>query len=115
MGDKMRHRESVVKSSVRWSPRITRMTAFPRTASSLQILRDGRELFHRRFQIGGDVGGDDFRRGQVGALFQRVIFQPEDVEVHLVTLRQLVVGEGLEPLRLDAVVPRRSTLWMSER
>ncbi len=71
----------------------------------LQILRDGRELLHCRFQISRDVGGDDFGGGQVGGFFQSFVLQPEDVQVHLVALGQLVVGEGLEALALFAAVP----------
>ena len=47
--------------------------------------------------------GDDFGRGQVGAFLQGIVFEPEDIEVHLVVLDQLFVGEGLEPLALVAV------------
>ena len=57
-----------------------------------QIFRDRRELFQRRFEVGGDVGGYDFGCGKVGGFFECVVLQPENVEVHLVTLRQFLVG-----------------------
>jgi hypothetical protein len=58
-----------------------------------QILGNRRKLLQRRFQIGCDVGGDNFGRGQVGAFFQGVVFQPEDVEVYLVALGQILISE----------------------
>ena len=42
--------------------------------------------------------------GKIRAFFQRVVFQPEDVEVHLVAFRQLFVGEGFETIALLPVV-----------
>ena len=61
-------------------------------------------MLQRGFQVVRDVLRDDFRRGQIGGFFQRVVFQPEDVEVHLVALGQFFVGEGLEALALLALV-----------
>ena len=66
-------------------------------AGLLQIFCDGRELFQRGFQVRSDVGGDDFWSGQVGGVFQRLVFQPEDVEVHLVTFLELIVIIGSPP------------------
>jgi len=71
----------------------------------LQVLRNGRKLLECGLQIGGDVGSDDFRRRQVRGLLERVVFQPEDVQVHLVALGQLFVGEGLEALALLPITP----------
>ena len=61
----------------------------------LQILCDGGELFQGGFEVVGDFLGDDFRGGQIGGFFQRIVFQPENVQVHLVALQQVVVGEAL--------------------
>jgi hypothetical protein len=47
----------------------------------LEIIRNLRKLFQRSFQVLGDLGGDDVRFGQVGGIFQAVVFQPKDVEV----------------------------------
>ncbi len=46
-------------------------------------------------EVFDDVGGDDFGGGQIGGFFEGFVFQPEDVEVDLVALDQLFVGEGL--------------------
>src|SRR5207247_8709889 len=75
-------------------------------ASFLQILRNCGELFERGFQVIGDFLRDDFGRRQVGAFFQCFVFQPKNVQVHLVALDQIVVTEALESLGLDALVPR---------
>lgn len=70
----------------------------------IQILGNRRKLLQRRCQIGRDVGGNDFGRGQVGGFLEGVVFQPEYVEVYLVSLGQLVVGEGFEAPALFSVV-----------
>ena len=75
-------------------------------ASFLQILRNCGELFERGFQVIGDFLGDYFGCGQISGFFARVVFQPENVEVHLVAFDQIVVTEALESLGLDALVPR---------
>ena len=69
----------------------------------LQVLRDGGELLQRRFQVVRDLLGNQLRRRQIGGLFEGVILQPEDVEVYLVALGQLVVGKGSEAFALLAV------------
>ena len=33
-----------------------------------------------------DLGGDDIGIGKVGAVFERFVFQPEDIEVEFVAL-----------------------------
>ena len=66
----------------------------------LQILGYRRELLQRRLQIIGDFLGNDLRGRQVGGFFQGIVFQPEDVEVHLVALLKfLVVVRTPSPLR----------------
>jgi len=47
----------------------------------LQISGDRCELRESGFQIFDDFGGDDVRIWEIGAVFERFIFQPEDVEV----------------------------------
>ena len=55
-----------------------------RTRVLLQVFGDGGELFEGSFEVGGDVGGDDFGGGEVGGFFEGVVLQPEDVQVQLV-------------------------------
>ena len=55
------------------------------------------------FEVGSYIGGNDLGRGQIGALFQRIVFQPEDIQVNFVALRQFLVGEGLEAFAFLAV------------
>jgi hypothetical protein len=40
----------------------------------------------RGFQVFDDLGGDDAGIGEVGAVFEAFVFQPENVEVELVAL-----------------------------
>lgn len=49
-------------------------------------------------------GRNDVRIGEIGRVFQAFIFQPEDVQVYLVSLEQVLVGKGLEALCLFAFV-----------
>jgi len=70
----------------------------------LQVFGDGGELFEGGFEVGGDFLGDDFGGGEVGGFFEGVVLEPEDVEVDLVALEEVVVGEGLKrSLSLRAV------------
>ena len=75
-------------------------------AVGLQILRDRRKLFQRSFEVGGDVGGDDLGRGEVGGFLQGFVLQPEDVEVELVAFGEFFVGEGLESVDSVAMIVR---------
>ncbi len=59
-----------------------------------QVLAIAANCSRRGFEVGGDVGGDHFGGGEVGAFFEGFVFEPEDVEVDLVALDQLFVGEG---------------------
>ncbi len=70
----------------------------------LQVLGDCGELFQGGFEVGGDFAGDDFRGGEVGGFFEGVVFEPEDVQIDFVPLRQFFVREGLESLGLFAFV-----------
>ena len=40
-------------------------------------------MFQGGFEVVGDFLGNHVWRGEVGAFFKRVVFQPEDVEVRL--------------------------------
>jgi hypothetical protein len=77
----------------------------------LQILRDRRELFQRGFQVGGDLGGDHVGRRQVGGFLQRLVLQPEDVEVELVAPGQFFLVEAYEALAPR--LPSSSRVWRS--
>lgn len=72
--------------------------------SYLQVVRDGGELFEGGLEIFHDVAGDDAGRGEIGGFFEGVVLEPEDVEVHLVALNEVVVDEGLESFGLGALV-----------
>ena len=61
------------------------------------------------FEVVHDFQGDDSGGGEVRRFLQGVVFEPEDVEVRIVALGQLVVGEGFEPLALLAVVAAQSS------
>jgi len=69
-----------------------------------EIFGDGCELFQGCFQIGGDIGSDDLGGGEIGGVFEGFVLEPENIEVRLVPLGQLLIGEGLEALALLAVV-----------
>jgi hypothetical protein len=73
-------------------------------ASLPKVHCDLRELVQRRLQIFRDLGGDHVGIGEIGRILQTFIFQPEDVQAHLVALQQILVREGLEALGLFALV-----------
>ena len=50
------------------------------------ILRYRCELLQRGLQVLHDFAGNHFRRGKVRAVFERFVFEPEDVEIYLVAL-----------------------------
>lgn len=45
--------------------------------------------------------------GEIGAVFQNLILEPEDIQVHFVTRDQLVAGEAFELLGFFSVVAVR--------
>src|SRR5450759_3467902 len=49
-------------------------------AFGLEVVRDLAELLQRCFQIIDDFAGDDVRGGEVGAVFKRFVFEPEDIQ-----------------------------------
>ena len=51
-----------------------------------QIVSDFRELGESGLEVFDDLGSDDVRVGKVGAVFERLVFQPEAVEVEFVAL-----------------------------
>ena len=69
-----------------------------------QVLCDQGELVQRGLQILDDLGGDHVGGGEIGGVFQAVVFEPEDVQAGFVALDQVVVGEGVEALGLLALV-----------
>jgi len=54
--------------------------------SSLQVVSDGSELLKRTLQVLYDFLRDNIRWWKVRAVFQAFVFEPEDVEVELITL-----------------------------
>ena len=62
-----------------------------RATSEFQLGERGLEVFY-------NLGGDHVGIGKVRAVFERFVFEPEDVEVELVTLQQFFVGEAFEAL-----------------
>lgn len=77
----------------------------------LQVSRNGLELFEGRLEIVGDFLGQDFGVGEVFAVFQAFVLEPEDVQVRLVALDQVLVVEGA-PAAIGFLlrVPRRPPL-----
>jgi hypothetical protein len=61
------------------------------------------KLGQGRGQVLNDLAGDDLGRRQVVGVLQRLVTEPGDVEVGLVSRHQLVVGEVLDSLGLDAL------------
>jgi hypothetical protein len=66
--------------------------------------RHAPELRQRRLQVLDDLGGDDVRGREVGAILQAFVLQPEDVEIEAVAPGELVVAEALEAAGLLALV-----------
>ena len=73
-------------------------------SSLAQILLDGGELLQRRFKVLDDLSRDDVGVWQVCGLLKRLILEPEDVEIRLVALDQLVMPEGVKALGLLALM-----------
>jgi hypothetical protein len=83
----------------------------------MQSTRNLSELSDRVFQILDNLGRKQVRLWQVVAILQRLVLQPENIQVRLVTFHQLVVVErppaavgadaalplGLRPGRLPLV------------
>ena len=47
----------------------------------LEVSEDALDLLQRTAQVIGDLGCEYMRLRQLGRVFQRLVFQPEDVEV----------------------------------
>src|SRR5262249_49421022 len=61
--------------------------------SSLQSLRNRAEQLQGRLQVLGDLFGQDIGFREAVRVLQTLVLEPEQIEVELVPLRQLVVGE----------------------
>jgi hypothetical protein len=68
------------------------------------VLGDRRKLLQGCGQVSGDVRGNRLGVGQIGGFFQRVVLEPEEVEVEFVAFGELFVGEGFEAFTLFAAV-----------
>ena len=62
----------------------------------LQVAGDEGELVKCGLQVLGDFGSDHVGGGQVRRVLQALVFQPEDVQVHLVALEKLLVRKTFE-------------------
>ena len=62
-----------------------------------QILLYRRELLKSSLQIFNDLGCYDRRVRQVGRVLQRIILEPEYVQVRFITLHELIVAKSFEP------------------
>ena len=58
--------------------------------STFQFGGDLGELFESGFQVLGDLKRDHVRIGQVGGVFQALVFEPEDIEARLVALDEFL-------------------------
>ena len=70
----------------------------------LQVLGYGVELLQSGLQVLDDLLGDHGRGGEVGGVFEGFVLEPEDVQVDLVPLDQVLVRKRLEPLGLLSLV-----------
>ena len=87
------------------SPRTCAVAAFasaavaaPHGAAGPKLSRHRAELFKGRLKVFHDLCGDLMRRRQVVAIPKALILQPKDVEVVLVSLDEVLVGEPPEVL-----------------
>ena len=76
---------------------------FQSRRSFLQIIGDCGKLLQSGFKVVHNFLRNDFWRGEVGAVFQRVVFEPEDVEVLLSRLIIAAADESTSPNN----IPRR--------
>ncbi len=51
-----------------------------------QIIRDFGELLKRGFQVFDNFLSDDVGIGEIGAVFEAFVFEPEDAEIEFVAL-----------------------------
>ena len=76
----------------------------------LQTAQHALDLFQRGLQVVGNFLREDVRRGEVGAVFQRLIPQPRDIQVEFVACGQFFVGEHAPPAAGVFFTPRGLTL-----
>jgi hypothetical protein len=69
-------------------------------------------LRERGFEVFDYLSRDDVGVGEVGAVFEAFVFEPEDVEVQFVALGYLFVSEALEALGFLSLV---AVLWIVAR
>ena len=61
-------------------------------------------MCERRLEVFHDFGSDDVWRWKIGGVFQRIVSEPEDVEVDLVAFDEVVVGKTFEAFAFAAFV-----------
>lgn len=66
-------------------------------------------MVKRGLQIVSNFLGDYVRFRQIGGVFEAFVSKPKYIEVHLVALREIVIGKRLEALALFSLVP---VLWI---
>jgi len=69
-----------------------------------QLFDNAIKLFQCGFQVLGDFRCQNFRGWEVFCVFEAFVFEPENIQVSLVSLGQLGVGEGFEVVCWFAVV-----------
>jgi len=72
---------------------------------ALQAKRDFAEAVECGFQVLDDFGGDLVRRRQKVRIVERIVLEPENVEIDLVTGDEIGMRKPPEALCLDALVP----------
>jgi len=65
-------------------------------------------------QVFDNFGGQDGGVRQIGRIAQTVVPEPEDVEIGLIALDQVLVGEAMEPLSLGPLVAIRGVIAADE-
>ena len=74
----VRHLDSVLQTADAQILRPSRYTPFVSWGYDLELLGNGRELFESRVQILGDFQCEYSGGRQVGAVFERFVFESED-------------------------------------
>ena len=77
--------------------------------STLKFRGNLREVLQRRFQIVGDLGSYDIRRGQRVGIRQALVLYPEKVEAELVALKQFLIFVAAPAAFRVSIAPGRCT------
>lgn len=71
-------------------------------------------MFQSSLQVFDDICCDDTRFGEIVAVFEAIVFEPENVETDFVTGNEVVVVEAFETVGLFALVAVRRIVALDE-